>query len=256
MKAPEMTYFDLQAHVGTTKHLGGFETTKELIQLLQIDGDTTVLEVGCGAGATACYLARTYGCQVAGVDFHPSMVDLSRERAKKQGVTDRVEFRVADAQDLPFEDGCFDVAFCESVATFVEDKHQVANELSRVVKPGGRVGLNEEVWLSPPPPDLVQEVKRMWEVKPDIPTVGDWQGMLERAGLRDVTVRPFAFDARREATQMKRYTAGDMWRMLHQSARLYATSREFRTYMRERRGLPKDIWRYLGYALFAGTKGA
>jgi ubiquinone/menaquinone biosynthesis C-methylase UbiE len=251
-----MTYFDLQAHVGTTKHLGGFETTKELIQLLAIDGSTTVLEVGCGAGATACYLAHTFGCQVFGVDLRPAMVDLSRERAQNQGLAERVEFRVADAQDLPLGDGRFDVAFCESVATFVEDKQQVANELVRVVKQGGRVGLNEEIWLKPPPADLVQEVKRMWQIKPDIPAAGDWRTMLEEAGLVDVAIKTYEFSARREASQMKRYTLGDTWRMMYRSARLYLTSPEFRAYMKERRRLPKDVWRYLGYALFSGAKGA
>jgi ubiquinone/menaquinone biosynthesis C-methylase UbiE len=254
MTTPKMTYFDLQAHVGTTKHLGGFETTRELIQLLAIDGKTTVLEVGCGAGATACYLARTYGCRVVGVDLRPAMVELSRERAQKQGLADRVEFRVADAQDLPLEDGRFDVAFCESVATFVEDKQQVANELARVVKSGGRVGLNEEIWLQPPPADLVREVKRIWQIKPDIPTADDWRGMLERVDLVDVAAKTYEFSARREASQIKRYTLGDTWRMMVRSARMYATSPEFRTYMKERRRLPKDVWRYLGYALFVGTK--
>ena len=52
---------------------------------------------------------------------------------------------------------------------------------------------------------------------------------------------------------MKRYTIGDTWRMMYRSVRLYATSPEFRAYMKERRRLPKDIWRYLGYALFTGT---
>jgi arsenite methyltransferase len=254
MPTPQMTYFDLQAHVGTTKHLGGLETTNALIQRLQIDGNMTVLEVGCGAGATACYLVKTYGCQVVGVDLRPAMVDLSRERAHKQGLADRVEFRVADAQDLPFEVRRFDVAFCESVATFVKDKQQVANELVRVVRPGGRVGLNEEIWLAPPPPDLVQEVKRMWQIKPDIPTASDWQGMLERAGLRDIAVKTYEFDARREASQIKRYTVGDTWRMLYRTAWLYVTSHEFRDYMRERGRLPKDIWRYLSYALFTGVR--
>jgi hypothetical protein len=44
--------------------------------------------------------------------------------------------------------------------------------------------------------------------------------------------------------------------MMYKSAWLYATNRDFRAYMKERRGLPKEIWRYLGYALFAGTKSS
>jgi arsenite methyltransferase len=60
--------------------------------------------VGCGAGVTACYLAKRYGCRLVGVDISARIIERSRERAKKERVADRVEFRVADAQDLPFED--------------------------------------------------------------------------------------------------------------------------------------------------------
>ena len=63
------SYFELQAYVGTTKHMGGFETTKALIELCYINQDTYVLDAGCGVGATACYLAKRYGCRVVGVDI-------------------------------------------------------------------------------------------------------------------------------------------------------------------------------------------
>ena len=60
---PELSYFELQAYVGTTKHMGGLETTVELIDLCHIEAGMVVLDVGCGAGATACYLAKTVGCK-------------------------------------------------------------------------------------------------------------------------------------------------------------------------------------------------
>ena len=85
----------MQAYAGTTKHMGGFETTREMIRLCHIGADSVVLEVGCGVGATACYLARTFGCRVAGVDLRASMIARSRERARKEHVEDRVEFWVA-----------------------------------------------------------------------------------------------------------------------------------------------------------------
>jgi len=141
--SPELSYFELQAYVGTTKHMGGFETTKALIELCHINQDTYVLEVGCGVGATACYLAKKYGCRVVGVDLRESMIARSKERAEKEGVADRVEFRVADAQDLPFDDAHFDVVIGESVLTFIKDKQRVVSECVRVTRPGGYVGLNE-----------------------------------------------------------------------------------------------------------------
>ena len=84
---PKISYFDLQAYVGTTKHLGGLETTKELVELCHIGQDSYVLDIGSGVGATACYLAKTHGCRVMGIDLHQSMV----ERAIERGVGNRLE---------------------------------------------------------------------------------------------------------------------------------------------------------------------
>ena len=147
----EMSYFQIQAYMGTTKHMGGLETTRELIVRCGIEEETYVLDVGCGAGATACYLASTYCCRVVGVDVMEEMVELSRARAEREGVSERTTFRVADARQLPFDDASFDVVLCESVATFVVEKEQVVGELARVTREGGCVGLNEDVWLQTPP---------------------------------------------------------------------------------------------------------
>ena len=54
----ENPYFDLQAEMGFTKHMGGLKTTRELIELCHIDKDTYVLDVGCGVGMSACYIAK------------------------------------------------------------------------------------------------------------------------------------------------------------------------------------------------------
>jgi len=250
---PGISYFELQAYVGTTKHMGGFETTQELIELCHVGKDTYVLDVGCGAGATASTLAETVGCRVVGVDLREEMVALSAERAQKQGAADLVAFRVADVQDLPFEDATFDAVLCESVATFIEDKLRVVDELARVVKPGGYVGLNEEIWLKEPTPEVIERVQTMWPVKANLPTAEGWEALLRDAGLQDVTVRVYKVDARREATQVKRYTCGDMVRMFWRTLVLYVKSAEFRAYMKKQR-LPKGVFDYLGYTVLAGRR--
>ena len=78
---PEISYFELQAYTGATKHMGGLEATKELIELCHIKEDTHVLDVGCGVGATACYLVKRHDCNVVGVDLRESMIARSIERA-------------------------------------------------------------------------------------------------------------------------------------------------------------------------------
>jgi ubiquinone/menaquinone biosynthesis C-methylase UbiE len=250
---PGITYFELQAYVGTTKHMGGFETTQELIELCHIGKDTYVLDVGCGAGATASTLAKTVGCRVVGVDLRESMVALSAERARREGVADLIEFRVADAQDLPFDDATFDAVLCESVATFIEDKQRVVDEFARVVKPGGYVGLNEEIWLKEPTPEVTEHVKVMWPIKPNVPMADGWEAILKGAGLQDVIVRVYKVDPRREATQVKRYSLRDMFKMFWRTLVLYVKSAEFRAYMGNQR-LPKGVFEYLGYAVLVGRK--
>jgi SAM-dependent methyltransferase len=251
---PELTYFELQAYVGTTKHLGGFATTQALIDACHIDRETYVLDVGCGVGATTCYLAKKYGCRVVGVDLRESMIARSNERAQREGLGGVVAFRVADAQHLPFEDETFDVVLSESVATFIEDKRRVIGEYARVARPGGYVGLNEEFWIQPPPDGMVEYAKRVWNIEPDIPALEDWVGFMEGAGLRDVVSVPYTFDARREATQLKRYRLGDTWRMLTRTLALYLRNPAFRAYMKARWHTPKDLFAYLGYAILVGRK--
>ena len=64
----EPTFFDFAAEVGLTKHIGGVEATEALVELCHIGQGSYVLDVGCGAGVTPCFLARRYGCRVVGVE--------------------------------------------------------------------------------------------------------------------------------------------------------------------------------------------
>jgi arsenite methyltransferase len=136
------SFFDFAAEVGLTKKRG-VEATQALVELCHIREGKYVLDVGCGVGVSACFIARRYGCKVFGIDILERMVERSRERAKREGVADRVEFKVADAQSVPFEENLFDAVITESVTAFPKSKQKAVNEYVRVTKTGGYVGLNE-----------------------------------------------------------------------------------------------------------------
>jgi hypothetical protein len=136
----------------------------------------------------------------------------------------------------------------------VEDKQRVVDEFARVVKQGGYVGLNEEIWLKPPTPEVAEHVRVMWPVKPNVPTREGWETLLTNAGLQDVVVEPHKIDPRREATQIKRYTLGDMFSMFWRTLVLYIKSAEFRSYMKAQRRLPKGVFEYFGYVVAAGRR--
>jgi arsenite methyltransferase len=138
-------YFDMQAKMGHTKHLGGKAATNKLATLCQLEPGKTILNVGSGAGISAAYVAETFGCRVVGVDLLPGMLASSERWAAERGLADQMEFKLGDAQDLPFDDNQFDALICESVCIFVPDKARAISEFRRVVKQGGYIGLNEAV---------------------------------------------------------------------------------------------------------------
>jgi len=253
------TFFDFAAEVGMTKHIGGLAATEALVQLCHIGKGSYVLDVGCGVGATPCFIAKRYGCRVIGVDISERMVERSRERANREKVTQMVEFRVADAQDMPFEDDLFDAVITESVTAFPEDKQKAVNEYVRVTKPGGYVGLNETTWLKvPPPPDVVawaqQDVGA--SVKPLTPDA--WTGLLQTAGLKEIVAKTYAIKTQvEEKGILQRYGFGGMLGILGRMLLLYARSPAYRKFVQEVRQtgvIPENLEEYFGYGLFIGQK--
>jgi len=253
------TFFDFAAEVGLTKHIGGVEATEALIELCHIGKGKYVLDVGSGVGVTPCFIAKRYGCRVVGVDISERMVERSRERATREKVADRVEFRVADAQDLPFEDAVFDAVITESVTSFPKDKQKAVNEYVRVTKPGGYVGLNESIWRKvPPPPDVVAWVSQDVGATVRPLTADAWTGLLDAAGLREITVQTYAIKTQDEAREiLRRYGLGGMLLVLWRMLLLYAKSPAYRRFVkgvRESGVIPENLEEYFGYGLFVGQK--
>ncbi len=252
----ESTYFELQASWGITKHLGGLEATDELAGLCHIGKDSRILIVGCGVGITPCYLVKRYGCRVAGVDLSEKMVERSAQRAEKEGVGDKVEFRVADAQALPFEDGTFDAVFCESVLAFVPDKQKAVSEFARVTGPGGYAGFNEVTWLETPPPELVAYTYRI--MGSEFLMADGWEVLLKGAGLKEIEARAYKTSAWRQwASEVRQFEFLDFLKAWGKYWSLFITSPACRRFTREALAFPRSIFslfEYFGYGIYAGRK--
>jgi SAM-dependent methyltransferase len=251
---PDMKYLDFQAEVGITKHVGGFAATDELLTLCHIEDAREVLNVGCGIGVGVAYIARRFGCRVVGVDISEKMIEWSRLRAMEEKVEDKVEFRIADVLDLPFEDGRFNAVIVESVLAFVEDKPRAIRECIRVTKPGGYIGLNESFWTKEPSPEMVALVQD--SVGSSIPTRETWQALWEASGLRDRTVSLCQVNTRSEIRDRLSWV-GRRWalRGLGRMLRLSFTSPGLRQSVKKFFGGPSlDTMQEIGYGLFTGKK--
>jgi arsenite methyltransferase len=248
-----VSFLDMQAYVGITKHTGGFEATNELLSLCHIEDAHEVLNVGCGIGVGPAYIAKKYNCRVVGVDISEKMIEWSRRRAREERVETKVEFRTADVLDLPFQADRFDVVICESVLIFVEDKPRAIRECVRVTKPGGYVGLNEGFWTKQPSPEMVARVKDA--IGPFIPTIETWQALWEASGLQERVVRIHQTDPRKEIKDRMQWI-GWRWavRAWGRALRLYITNPAVRQSIKEMLDVPPEVFQYVGYGLFVGRK--
>lgn len=118
-------------------HIRGHEATVELARRASLTPGLRVLDVGCGLGGSARYLAAEHQCQVTGIDLTQEYVDVANALAGMVGLKDRVEFRQASALKMPFDDASFDVVWTEHVQMNIADKHAFYGEISRVTRRKG-----------------------------------------------------------------------------------------------------------------------
>jgi ubiquinone/menaquinone biosynthesis C-methylase UbiE len=122
------------AIVGTTLQVVG----ETLCEALDLRAGQKVLDVAAGNGNATLAAARRW-CDVMSTDYVPSLLDRGRLRATADGLS--VEFREADAEALPFEDGAFDAVVSTFGVMFTPNQNQAAAELMRVCRRGGKIGL-------------------------------------------------------------------------------------------------------------------
>ena len=111
---------------------------ERLCETVDLRPGERVLDVAAGSGNTALAAARRW-CEVVATDFVPNLLEAAKRRAECEGLA--LTAQVADCQELPFEDGSFDVVLSSFGAMFAPDQERTAAELVRVCRPGGRIGM-------------------------------------------------------------------------------------------------------------------
>ncbi len=119
-------------------HIRGILATAELANSAGVGPSTRVLDLGCGIGGPARYLAAAFGCNVTGVDLSPAFIEAADYLTARCGLSDRVRFQVGDALHLPFENASFDTIFLQHVAMNIENRPALYSEVRRILAPDGR----------------------------------------------------------------------------------------------------------------------
>jgi SAM-dependent methyltransferase len=124
-------------------HARGLPATVELADRLPIRAGQHIVDIGCGLGGPARYIAKRFNCKVSGVDITGPFVDAGNKLSALLGMEDRVTIEQGDGQHLPYRDAQFDGGYTQHVTMNVADRHAFFAEAYRVLKPGVFFALTE-----------------------------------------------------------------------------------------------------------------
>ena len=154
------------------------------------------VDVGCGIGGSSRHIAEKYGSGGAGITLSPKQAERAGALSEEAGLGDRLEFRVADALQQPFEDGAFDLAWSLESGEHMPDKRRFVGELARVTAPGGRIVIvtwchreleaGEEA-LPPKEQKLLDDICAAYFLPAWVP-ISEYRRLAEDLGLEDVRV--------------------------------------------------------------------
>jgi len=174
-------------------HFGGLAATDALALHGKINELTHVLDLCCGLGGPARYLAHHYGCQVTGVDMNTDRLDGAVRLTERTKLQDRVVFHHANALQTGLADETFDVIVSQEAFCHIPDKKTLITECVRLLKPGGRIVYTDIVARN----TMTNEIRSRLENEmafSELSTLEQYRNLFEGKGCQMVEVEDLADD--------------------------------------------------------------
>ena len=127
----------MQDALGITLRPGGFEITEKAMDFCKFQAGDTILDLGCGKGATIKYLYDKYKIRAKGLDISESLA-VEAKKANKDA-----EIVISSGESIPFKNGSFNGVFAECTLSLMNDLEKTVEEVFRVMMPGGRFVISD-----------------------------------------------------------------------------------------------------------------
>ncbi len=169
---------------------GGESLYRQIGILAELVPGRELLDVACGRGTTTTFLVSTYGVDAVGLDPDPQLIADAEARARASGLVPHLHFQRSELDDLPFQDGVFDIAIGGVGFTAAVDPERGIRELARVTRPGGSVVLVQLVWNGNVDPPERELLARHLGATPRL--LVEWKQLLREAGCVDLHVEDWS----------------------------------------------------------------
>jgi SAM-dependent methyltransferase len=168
-------------------HYGGIDAVERLMAHARFRPDDHVLDVCCGIGGPARYIAWKTGCRVTGLDLTESRIEGARRLTALAGLDARVAFRQGNALEMPIEPAGFSAVISQEAFAHIPDKPRLIAQCVRALQPGGRLVFSDITHGGRLGDD---DAARLFDGMrfSEIATPADYAGWLEGAGMRMVSV--------------------------------------------------------------------
>ncbi|MDY0408000.1 class I SAM-dependent methyltransferase [Virgibacillus soli] len=184
-------YLNSLAYLGVGgAHPGGFQLTKYILSKEEITNEKKILDVGCGTGKTAAYIAKNFRCNVTALDVHPEMLKKARRRFTNQSLP--INVVEGSVENVPFEQEMFDIVLVESVIVFTDVTKTLA-ELKRILNHDGVLYAIEMVLESNSEQLSLNAIKDFYGV-PEIFTEQEWEQAFRNAGFTSIKIEKYEID--------------------------------------------------------------
>jgi len=170
------------------KHVSEHPVHEALLnEIMPLEGKR-ILDVGCGNGNTVLKIAKQVGSngKAVGIDFSVEGIAKAKEKAIELELDKVTEFRVADAEKLPFEDNYFDAVISECVVCLTPNKQKALTEKTRVLKPGGKIVMHDVISKASMPKAVQTNPELYCACIGGAVSQDDYVRMLKQAGLIEI----------------------------------------------------------------------
>jgi len=162
-----MSYADFVAYIGQINTPpGGFFTIGRWIELAKIQDDGVLLDLACSTGFSSRSIVQKTGCVSYGIDISKEAIDVANEKAKKNGLNNKLKYIVNNATELQFENQYFTHILAGCNFAFIQERRKALSECYRVLKSSGYLCTANFYYTTRPPFKLLDRVEKSISFRP------------------------------------------------------------------------------------------